>query len=211
MKKFLHYLGLKDNELHAAASVGDLDRLEQLLNRKGKKANVNKADKENRTLLHVACAGGHSDVVSFLVENQAELDPIDDEHQTPLIMAVQHMREECVLILLKNGANPWLKDINGDTALHHAALVSELPLGQTPAGLQCGSGHPQTRCLELLLKQRSQMESEAFLMYDSELCTSEEENRSREAEQKPTDGMGLMPFNGMKFGKMETSEEFFFI
>ncbi|XP_039605455.1 putative ankyrin repeat domain-containing protein 20A2 isoform X2 [Polypterus senegalus] len=326
MKKFLHYLGLKDNELHAAASVGDLDRLEQLLNRKGKKANVNKADKENRTLLHVACAGGHNDVVSFLVENQAELDPIDDEHQTPLIMAVQHMREECVLILLKNGANPWLKDINGDTALHHAALVSELPLarhlldynaavdtpnktGCTPLMvavdkndqematflLECGAdvnakgrtgrtclmfaarngsvdmtqlllsyhadqsamdwrgwtaksyamryGHKE--CLELLLKQRSQMEPEAFLMYDSELCTSEERIAAglwhaavegdtcvqefrqnpppfrwneqsalslgagpQEAEQKHTDGMGLVPFNGMEFGKMEMAEEF---
>uniref|UniRef100_A0A8C4RLC2 Uncharacterized protein n=1 Tax=Erpetoichthys calabaricus TaxID=27687 RepID=A0A8C4RLC2_ERPCA len=122
--------------------------------------------KLRKTLLHVACAGGHSDVVSFLVENQAELDPIDDEHQTPLIMAVQHMREECVLILLKNGANPWLKDINGDTALHHAALVSELPLARHLLDYNAAVDTPnKTGCTPLMVAvDKNDQEMATFLL-----------------------------------------------
>lgn len=40
--------------------------------------------------------------------------------------AVQNMKEDIILVLLQHKANPNLKDINGETALHHA-VYSGIP------------------------------------------------------------------------------------
>ncbi|OBS63751.1 hypothetical protein A6R68_07710, partial [Neotoma lepida] len=37
-----------------------------------------------------------------------------------LLLAIEHNNQKCVSILLKRGADPHMKDFNGNTALHYA-------------------------------------------------------------------------------------------
>ncbi|XP_028287089.1 ankyrin repeat domain-containing protein 26 [Parambassis ranga] len=116
---------LKDKDLgkvHKAASAGDLSKLKQL----AKKNDINQLDKENRTALHIACAGGHVEVVQFLVESKAKLNLCDNQNRSALMKAVQGQHEQCVGVLLENHAEPNLVDINGNTALHLAANIPSI-------------------------------------------------------------------------------------
>ncbi|XP_068168753.1 ankyrin repeat domain-containing protein 26-like [Antennarius striatus] len=114
---------LKDKDLgkvHKAAAAGDLEKLKRL----AKKNDLNQLDRENRTVLHIACASGHAEVVQLLVESKAKLNLCDNQNRSALMKAVQCQHERCVKILLENHADPNLVDINGNTALHFAAHVS---------------------------------------------------------------------------------------
>ncbi|KAK2494208.1 hypothetical protein MC885_012192 [Smutsia gigantea] len=73
------------------------------------------------TALHLACANGHAEVVTVLVEKKCALNLCDNLERTPLIKAVQCQQEVCARILLDCGANPNVSDIYGNTALHYAA------------------------------------------------------------------------------------------
>uniref|UniRef100_A0A8C8BKM5 Ankyrin repeat domain-containing protein 7 n=1 Tax=Otus sunia TaxID=257818 RepID=A0A8C8BKM5_9STRI len=75
-----------------------------------------------RTPLHLACANGHVDVVTYLVENKCKLNLFDNDNRSPLMKAVQCQQEKCVAILLKHGDDPNLADADGNTALHLAVL-----------------------------------------------------------------------------------------
>ncbi|KAM6395726.1 LOW QUALITY PROTEIN: uncharacterized protein O9250_012685 [Rhynochetos jubatus] len=75
-----------------------------------------------RTALHLACANGHVDVVTSLVENKWELNLLDGDNRSPLMKAVQCQQEECVAVLLQRGADVNLADADGNTALHLAVL-----------------------------------------------------------------------------------------
>ncbi|RLW06533.1 hypothetical protein DV515_00004401 [Chloebia gouldiae] len=105
-------------KLHRAAASGDLAQVRQGL----RKCSIDGRDKAERTALHLACANGHVDVVTFLVENKCKLDLFDNGNRSPLMKAVQCQQEKCVAILLEHGADPNLADSDGNTALHLAVL-----------------------------------------------------------------------------------------
>ncbi|XP_051818446.1 ankyrin repeat domain-containing protein 7-like [Antechinus flavipes] len=106
-------------KIHKAALLGDVAKVQHLL--LFGKNNVNDLDREKRTSLHLACANGHSDVVSLLVERKCELDLLDKDSQTPLMKAIQCEQEECATILLEHGADPNLGD-GSNNALHYVAF-----------------------------------------------------------------------------------------
>ncbi|XP_075003173.1 ankyrin repeat domain-containing protein 26 isoform X3 [Calonectris borealis] len=103
-------------KLHRAAASGDLAQVRQGL----KKYGIDGRDKAERTPLHLACANGHVDVVTYLVENKCKLNLFDNDNRSPLMKAVQCQQEKCVAILLEHGADPNLADADGNTALHLA-------------------------------------------------------------------------------------------
>ncbi|XP_064278383.1 ankyrin repeat domain-containing protein 26 isoform X8 [Passer domesticus] len=105
-------------KLHRAAAGGDLAQVRQGL----RKYSIDGRDKAERTALHLACANGHVDVVTFLVENKCKLNLFDNDNRSPLMKAVQCQQEKCVAILLEHGADPNLADADGNTALHLAVL-----------------------------------------------------------------------------------------
>ncbi|XP_005040045.1 PREDICTED: ankyrin repeat domain-containing protein 7-like [Ficedula albicollis] len=59
-----------------------------------------------RRALHLACANGHVDVVTYLVENKCKLNLFDNDNRSPLIKAVQCQQEKCAAILLEHGTDP---------------------------------------------------------------------------------------------------------
>ncbi|XP_067173577.1 ankyrin repeat domain-containing protein 7-like, partial [Apteryx mantelli] len=153
-------------KLHRAAASGDLARVRRpwWLPRLG----INRRDKAKQTPLHLACANGHSEVVSYLVGNKCKLDPRDNFKRSPLMKAVQCQQEECVAILLAHGADPNLADVNGSTALHLAAIAPNTSLagqllehnaridarnemGYTPLALAVSEHHEEM--VEFLLKK----------------------------------------------------------
>ncbi|XP_067159734.1 ankyrin repeat domain-containing protein 7-like [Apteryx mantelli] len=153
-------------KLHRAAASGDLARVRRpwWLRRLG----IDRQDKAKRTPLHLACANGHSEVVSYLVGNKCKLDPRDNFKRSPLMKAVQCQQEECVAILLAHGADPNLADVNGSTALHLAAIAPNTSLagqllehnaridarnkmGYTPLALAVSKHHE--KMVEFLLKK----------------------------------------------------------
>ncbi|XP_014458201.1 ankyrin repeat domain-containing protein 26 isoform X5 [Alligator mississippiensis] len=111
-------------KLHRAAATGDLGKLQQLL----RKQDPNQLDKENRTPLHLACANGHLDIVSYLIENKCKLNLCDNDSRSPLMKAVQCQQEKCATLLLERGADPNLVDANCNTALHFAACIPNISL-----------------------------------------------------------------------------------
>ena len=53
-----------------AAASGDLETISRLI---VKGLNINDADYDGRTPLHLACQAGHAEVVQFLLENGANV------------------------------------------------------------------------------------------------------------------------------------------
>ncbi|XP_032076964.1 ankyrin repeat domain-containing protein 7 [Thamnophis elegans] len=83
-----------------------------------------------KTPLHFACANGYTDIVTFLVDNKCQLDSCDEEKRSPLMEAVECQQEFCAIYLLEHGADPNLKDIDNNTALHFAASYSNISLAK---------------------------------------------------------------------------------
>ncbi|XP_071071575.1 ankyrin repeat domain-containing protein 26 isoform X2 [Dasypus novemcinctus] len=120
---------LRDRDLgkiHRAASSGNVAKVQQIL-LLGKNG-LNDRDKMNRTALHLACANGHTEVVTLLVERKCQINLCDSENRTALIKAVQCQDEECATILLEHGADPNLADVSGNTALHYAVYGQNIPI-----------------------------------------------------------------------------------
>uniref|UniRef100_A0A670YU25 Uncharacterized protein n=1 Tax=Pseudonaja textilis TaxID=8673 RepID=A0A670YU25_PSETE len=113
-------------KLHRAAAEGDLGELRHLL----QKHDLNEQDQAGRTPLHFACANGYTDIVTFLVDNKCQLDICDKEKRSPLMKAVECQQEFCAIYLLEHGADPNLKDIDNNTALHFAACNSNVSLAK---------------------------------------------------------------------------------
>ncbi|XP_010121240.1 PREDICTED: ankyrin repeat domain-containing protein 26-like, partial [Chlamydotis macqueenii] len=120
------------------------------------------------TPLHLACANGHVDVVTYLVENKCKLNLFDNDNRSPLMKAVQCQQEKCVAVLLEHGADPNLTDTGGNTALHLAVISPNASIagllldhnadidaqnkeGYTPLNLAVSEHHEEI--VEFLLKK----------------------------------------------------------
>jgi len=61
------------------------------------------------TALHAACSGGHLSAVHILLQAGAQLDVLNRDQNTPLMLAAVSNHNDVVKYLVKAGANVMLK------------------------------------------------------------------------------------------------------
>uniref|UniRef100_A0A2R9CCG7 Uncharacterized protein n=1 Tax=Pan paniscus TaxID=9597 RepID=A0A2R9CCG7_PANPA len=111
-------------KIHKAVSQGQAWKLERMM--KTTTMDLNIRDAKKRTALHWACANGHAEVVTLLVDRKCQLDVLDGENRTPLMKALQCQRESCANILIDSDADPNIVDVYGNTAVHYAVYSENL-------------------------------------------------------------------------------------
>lgn len=88
--------------LFHAAELGNLAALQEFVTQ-GQML-TNRHAENQRTPLHYAAWGGHTNVVAWLLEQKADIDALDDEGQAPLDFAWMPRSEAAKAMLLSVGA-----------------------------------------------------------------------------------------------------------
>ena len=132
-------------DLLLASYHGDLDEIADLFFRSI--PNVNVKGNNNVTPLILASQQGKLDVVAFLLDKEARVNDIMTDGKTALLMACKNGHTEIVEILMKRGADQYVKS-NGKTPRDiaisngHTEIVKILdsysPRGQIPPKIRGG-------------------------------------------------------------------------
>ena len=150
--------------MHAAWN-GHLDCVRLLI---GRGADVHKRA-NSMTAAHCAAQGGHDEVLLALFDAGVAVDVTDDfELKTPLMYACIKGHTQCVLSLLRHGADVHKAVCDGMTAAHYAAVGGnrEILLAILDAGaavdvtdgklmtpLMCAARSAKLECLLLLIQR----------------------------------------------------------
>jgi ankyrin repeat protein len=106
-------------DLLAAARTGDLPTVQRLL--KLMPDRINLADENQNTLLMLAAQQKRDALVAFLLENKADLKPVNREGLDALHLAASRGNAPVVNLLLAAGADPKARGAHGQTAVMRAA------------------------------------------------------------------------------------------
>eukprot|EP00741_Cyanophora_paradoxa_P005286 tig00000870_g5125.t1 len=71
---------------------------------------VDSADYDGRTALHIAACDGHTDIIHLLIDRGANLNAKDRYGGTPIIDAIRHQQDEAAGLLIRLGAVPQFDD-----------------------------------------------------------------------------------------------------
>ncbi|KAG9439734.1 hypothetical protein H6P81_019899 [Aristolochia fimbriata] len=166
--------GLKDEDLFRAAERGDLSVFQSLSEEELLRVQSLR-NEDGRSLLHVAVALGHTNVLSILsTVASACVNSVDEEGWAPLHSAASRGDVAAIEALLSFGGNVNLANHGGRTALHYAASkgwlqVAELLLshgakinhkdkvGSTPLHRAASVGHAQL--CELLIEEGAEVDA----------------------------------------------------
>eukprot|EP00741_Cyanophora_paradoxa_P015539 tig00020902_g15000.t1 len=72
---------------------------------------VDSADYDGRTALHLAASDGHIDIIHLLIDRGANLNAKDRYGGTPVIDAVRHKQDEAAALLIRFGASACFEDV----------------------------------------------------------------------------------------------------
>lgn len=129
--------GQSQTALMLAAFNGHTELVSMLIDYGG---DVNATDTASRTALMYASSGPFPEMVQLLIDKGAKVNIIDsNEKWTALMFAAAEGQADNVKLLLENGADTILKDVDGDTAADFAVQKGHTELaemirqyGQTP-------------------------------------------------------------------------------
>ncbi|CAH2035066.1 unnamed protein product, partial [Iphiclides podalirius] len=106
--------------VHLACAQGALKIVELMfkMQEKEKKACLVSCDVQKMTPLHCAAMFDHPDVVGYLIAEGSDINPLDKEKRSPLLLAASRAGWRTVHKLIGLGADIELKDINSRNLLH---------------------------------------------------------------------------------------------
>jgi ankyrin repeat protein/Tol biopolymer transport system component len=113
----------EQGDIHEAARSGDLAAVHALIAKSPDLAGVR--DGSGRTPLHLASAGGHVEVVAYLLSRSIDVDALDNTRRTPLHEAAAAGHDEISRLLIER----------------KASIDSQDAEGETPLAKACGRGH----------------------------------------------------------------------
>ncbi len=105
------------------ARSGTLQEIEQLYSQN--KNCINEINENGFSPLILACYKGNSEIAKFLIEKKSNIDYVSDEG-TALMAAIVRRKNELVKLLLENGANPNLSNLQKTTALMYAVQFKNI-------------------------------------------------------------------------------------
>jgi len=114
-KTNVNILNAKDESPLMLAALKSHEKIAEELIKRG--ADVNKT---GWTPLHYAASSANLPIIALLIENSAYIDAESPNGTTPLMMAAMYGTPEAVKLLLQEGADPTLKNIQSLTALDFA-------------------------------------------------------------------------------------------
>ncbi|XP_048258039.1 ankyrin repeat domain-containing protein 50-like [Haliotis rufescens] len=107
-----------------AAGEGHTDVVELLVS---KGADVSLVDKDGDNILHLACIGGHLEIVKFVLSlNVVDINSRGRGSMTPVMRAAWIGHTDVVELLVSKGADVSLVDKDGDNTLHFACIGGHL-------------------------------------------------------------------------------------
>lgn len=113
--------------MHWAAKTGDEDVMHKLY-RAGAKLHEPASTESRMFPIHWAASDGKISSIRFLLDHQVDINALDSNGCSPLIIATQHQQTNAAIWLIKNGADASIGDMNGDTAMHWAAYKGFIEL-----------------------------------------------------------------------------------
>uniref|UniRef100_A0A670XMQ2 Transient receptor potential cation channel subfamily A member 1 n=1 Tax=Pseudonaja textilis TaxID=8673 RepID=A0A670XMQ2_PSETE len=136
--------------LHFAATQGATEILKLMMSSyTGEDPIINALDGSKETLLHRAALFDHCELAEYLISKGANIDSVDIEGRTPLLLATSCASWKIVNLLLSKGANVELKDLLGRNFLHLTVLQ--------PGGLQHLNEHfLKMKHIEYLINEEDQ-------------------------------------------------------
>ena len=106
--------------IHLACAQGSLEILKIMLDAQPKLKDkvINMKDVHEMTPLHKASMFDHVEVVDFLLKNGSDIDAIDQENRSPLLLAASRNCVKVICFLLEKNANFQLRDAKSRNFLH---------------------------------------------------------------------------------------------
>lgn len=107
--------GPPPDNFYEAIKVGHVEAVQRFL-RQG--ADPSGRDEYGRTPLHIAAQEGHLEIARLLLQYDFDRDALHKKRYTPLMLAVMGGHSEMTALLIENGADPNVRNQQGDSALH---------------------------------------------------------------------------------------------
>ncbi|CAH2985204.1 unnamed protein product [Chilo suppressalis] len=106
--------------VHLACAQGALEivKLMFTMQPKEKMACLTSCDVQKMTPIHCAAMFDHPDIVNYLISEGSDINPLDKERRSPLLLAASRAGWRTVHTLIRLGADIQLKDINSRNVLH---------------------------------------------------------------------------------------------
>lgn len=120
------------NSLHAYAYFGDLQNLQKTVENyqaNEKSMNIDNQDEYGMTAMHYAAWYNHYDIVDYLIDAGANINALNHESNSCLMLATANGNEKIVSLLLNNNAVIKYRNKNNRDALLLALLYATNSLG----------------------------------------------------------------------------------
>lgn len=166
---------VKLSPLFVAVKYGNQRIIQALVNKGADITEEAQLSANGSTLLHFAAQNGDLSLVQKLLENGAQIDAVDAQHNTPLNLSVSAGHHAVVEYLLAQGANCHIPNAQQHTPLHNAIMKSDKRLfkllRQKNAGINFGPSTPVLNLYKSLFTDQSQLLYQAVLSGDLDMTT----------------------------------------